>query len=139
MQKFIGTKELLAKPMTKSEYCEYRKWDLPKDEDPNEPGYLVEYLDGGAPNHENHKGYISWSPKDVFERSYRPSATAYERVVIEADGLQSKLGKLNTFLVDPAALNLGQEDHDLLVAQKAAMEQYLHILGQRRTRMAPKE
>ncbi|MFP3675023.1 DUF2829 domain-containing protein, partial [Bacillus sp. SIMBA_031] len=42
--------------------------------DPNEPGYLVEYLDGGKPNIEGHQGYVSWSPADVFERSYQPGA-----------------------------------------------------------------
>lgn len=33
--------------------------------------YLVEYLDGGRANDSRHAGYISWSPKDVFERAYR--------------------------------------------------------------------
>jgi hypothetical protein len=35
-------------------------------------GFLVEYLDGGEANHKDYDGYISWSPKDVFERAYRP-------------------------------------------------------------------
>lgn len=45
---------------------------MPANEDPNAPGYLVEYQDGGKANDERHSGYISWSPADVFEKSYRP-------------------------------------------------------------------
>lgn len=67
---FEGSKRLLAFPMTRGEYNQYRGWKVPLDENPADPGYMVEYEDGGASNHPNHKGYISWSPKDVFERSY---------------------------------------------------------------------
>lgn len=65
---------LSGTPMTLGEYNSYRGWNIPENENPEEPGYLVEYLDGGKPNHPEHRGYISWSPKDVFERSYRPIA-----------------------------------------------------------------
>ena len=68
---FIGTKSVLATTMTRGEYNEYRGWNIPENEDPTEQGYLVEYVDGGKPNDERHTGYISWSPKDVFEKCYR--------------------------------------------------------------------
>ena len=71
MKKYVGTKELKATPMNKEEYCQYRQWEVPLNENPKEEGYLVEYLDGGKPNDERHLGYISWSPKDVFEKSYK--------------------------------------------------------------------
>ena len=71
MKKYVGTKELKAIPMNKEEYCQYRQWEVPSNENPKEEGYLVEYLDGGKPNDERHLGYISWSPKDVFEKSYK--------------------------------------------------------------------
>lgn len=66
-----GTKQILAWPMTRQEYNDYRGWQLPADEDPADEGYLVEYTDGGRSNHPNHIGYISWSPKDVFEAAYQ--------------------------------------------------------------------
>lgn len=72
-QLYVGTKVIAATPMTRSEYSQYRGWELPADEDGNDPGYLVEYQDGGKPNHPDHSGYISWSPKDVFDRSYQPA------------------------------------------------------------------
>ena len=71
MKEYIGTKRLVAQPMTRIKYVTYRGWDLPEDENGSDEGYLVEYLDGGEPNHSDHQGYISWSPKDVFEKAYR--------------------------------------------------------------------
>ena len=71
MKNYVGTKKLKAIPMNKEEYCQYRQWEIPLNENPKEEGYLVEYLDGGKPNDERHLGYISWSPKDVFEKTYK--------------------------------------------------------------------
>ena len=71
MKKYVGTKKLKAIPMNKEEYCQYRQWEVPLNENPKEEGYLVEYLDGGKPNDERHLGYISWSPKYVFEKTYK--------------------------------------------------------------------
>lgn len=72
MKQYIGTKLVNAIDMTRAAYNILRNWDLPADENGDDAGYLVEYVDGGSPNHPNFKGYISWSPKDVFERAYRP-------------------------------------------------------------------
>ena len=70
MKHFIGTKQILAKPMDLISYREYM--DLPKPPEANNvEGYLVEYLDSFDSNHKDHDNYISWSPKDVFERSYK--------------------------------------------------------------------
>ena len=68
---YIGTKVVLAVPMTLGEYNAYRGWAIPALENPESPGYLVEYVDGGAPNDDRHPGYISWSPAQVFEQAYR--------------------------------------------------------------------
>lgn len=71
MQDYVGTKQISAMPMTRQAYNDYRGWDLPADEEGNDEGYLVEYHDGGQSNHPDHKGYISWSPADVFDRAYQ--------------------------------------------------------------------
>lgn len=63
MDKYIGTKELKAKKMTLGDYNRHRGWTIPENEDPTREGYLVEYEDG----------YLSWSPKETFEKSYRTS------------------------------------------------------------------
>jgi hypothetical protein len=71
MNKFIGTKEVKARPLNLGAYNALRGWEMPKDENPDTEGYLVEYLDSPNQNHPDFDNYISWSPKDVFERSYR--------------------------------------------------------------------
>jgi hypothetical protein len=71
MKLYFGSKRIKAKPMNRLEYNQYRGWELSSDENGADEGYLVEYLDGGESNHKDHSGYISWSPKDIFERAYR--------------------------------------------------------------------
>jgi hypothetical protein len=72
MQKIIGTKRLKATPMTRGVYNEYRGWNCPKDENPDDTGNMEEYQDGGVSNQPNHEGYISWSSTNVFEQAYHP-------------------------------------------------------------------
>jgi hypothetical protein len=61
MEKYIGTKILLAQPETLGEYNVRRGWTIPENENPDRAGYFVEYSDG----------YVSWSPKEVFEEAYQ--------------------------------------------------------------------
>ena len=86
---FIGTKIVLALAMTRLAYNDYRGWELPADENGADDGYLVEYTDGGAPNHPAHAGYISWSPKAQFDNAYRSTDGMSFGLAIEA----LKLGK----------------------------------------------
>lgn len=111
MKDYIGTKKIKAQPMTKGEYNNYRGWITPENEDPNEAGYLVEYVDGGKPNHDKHEGYISWSPMFVFETSYKSSGElsfghalvlAQEGFKIARKGWNGK----NMFVAYMPALNL---------------------------------
>ena len=70
MKQYIGVKLINARPMTRAEYNALRGWAVPEDENGADEGFLVEYLDGGKANHKDFKGYISWSPKEVFENAY---------------------------------------------------------------------
>lgn len=74
MKKYIGTKTLHAKPMTRGEYNAYRGWTIPANENPADEGYLVKYYDG----------YESWSPKAVFEEAYRLTDSMNFGLAIEA-------------------------------------------------------
>jgi len=69
MKSYLGVKMINAKPMTQNEYFEYTNDEI-RSKDVIE-GYLVEYLDSPNKNHPDHENYISWSPKDVFEKAYR--------------------------------------------------------------------
>ncbi len=59
---YIGTKIIAAEPMTEMEFLS-EKHNSPNIimDHPDRPGYHVRYEDG----------YVSWSPKEVFERCYR--------------------------------------------------------------------
>ena len=59
-KEYIGVKLLKAEPMTRGDYNKKRGWTIPKDENPKDEGYVVQY----------DNDYVSWSPKEVFEKSY---------------------------------------------------------------------
>lgn len=84
MKKYIGVKLVLASEMSRADYNALRGWTVPADENPADEGYLVEYLDGGKPNHPDFTGYISWSPKKQFEDAYRPANGMTFGLAIEA-------------------------------------------------------
>jgi hypothetical protein len=84
MRQYIGTKVINAVEMTRQEYNDFRGWELPKDENPNDAGYLVEYLDGGQANTVQYDGYVTWSPKEVFSKAYRPVDRLSFGMAIEA-------------------------------------------------------
>lgn len=84
MTTYIGTKLIQATPMTRQQYNDYRGWQLPADECGDDDGYLVEYVDGGKANDSRHAGYISWSPKEVFERAYQPTDGMSFGMAVEA-------------------------------------------------------
>jgi len=91
MEKYIGTKLVQMQPMTRGDYSIYRGWHLPQDENGLDEGYLVEYLDGGTPNHQLHKGYISWSPKAQADAAYRQTSAMTFGLAVEAVKLGGKV------------------------------------------------
>jgi len=84
MKRYIGTKIILARPMSRAEYNTYRGWALPENENGADEGYLVEYQDGGKANDSRHVGYISWSPKAQFENAYHATSGMSFGLAIEA-------------------------------------------------------
>jgi hypothetical protein len=71
MGQFVGTKIVNATPMDRKAYIALRGWELPADENPDDPGYLVEYTDKVQHNVDGYDGYVTWSPADTFENAYR--------------------------------------------------------------------
>ena len=84
MKRYIGVKEINATPMSRAAYNLFRGWQLPADENGEDEGYLVEYIDGGQANTATYKGYVPWSPKDVFERAYKPTEGMTFGLALEA-------------------------------------------------------
>lgn len=132
-KKYTGTKTIYSWPCTRGEYNAYRGWMIPAGEDPDDEGYLVEYTDGGKPNHTNHAGYISWSPADVFERSYvEDTPTTWQgRLIAEGQDAVFRLVKLEDFLASPGYNTLDASDRQLLMLQAQCMNTYVDILARR--------
>jgi len=84
MQTYIGTKLVKMKAMNRAAYNIYRGWELPADENGEDEGYLVEYLDGGKPNVAGHDGYVSWSPKEQADNAYRATTGMSFGLAVEA-------------------------------------------------------
>ncbi|RQQ19716.1 DUF2829 domain-containing protein [Burkholderia stagnalis] len=84
MARCIGTKIVNMAPMTRGEYNAFRGWTVPADENASDEGYLVEYLDGGAPNTPHYAGYVSWSPKAQADAAYRAADGLTFGLAIEA-------------------------------------------------------
>ncbi len=72
MVRHIGTKIVDARPMTRADYNRLRGWELPADEHGADEGYLVEYTDRQQEHVPGFRGYVSWSPKAVFDLAYIP-------------------------------------------------------------------
>lgn len=129
MKNYIGTKKVKAEEMTLGDF--YIKTnrspfgDKIVEHEETEPGYFITYKDG----------YESWSPKDVFEESYKEvivnNTTFIERLQVEQVELEEKLMKLCSFLDSDLSKNIEKVQFDLLVKQKNAMIEYNNILKDR--------
>ena len=118
MKRYIGTKVIMAEPMTMEEAQKVLGREI-KPATVEEDGYLVEYKDG----------YKSWSPKSVFEEAYKPIETFLDRLVIEKQELTVKVDKLCKFLsMKDAIMKVGSFQFARMTEQIEAMEKYLSIL-----------
>ena len=90
---YIGTKLIKAEAMNRAQYNAFRGWELPADENGDDEGYLVEYMDGGKPNTTTHAGYVSWSPKEQFDNAYRQSSGMPFGLAVEAMKMGKKVAR----------------------------------------------
>lgn len=128
---YRGVKHVYAAPMTLGDYNTYRGWDIPENEDPNKSGYLVEYTEGGPPNHPNHRGYISWSPAEAFANSYQKSGTPKDRLLTELTELQDRISKAQAFIAKGKPDFMSDEAWGLLLNQVAIQNLEYEILTKR--------
>lgn len=134
---YEGTKRLLAQPKTRGAYNQYRGWETPADENPEDAGYLVEYQDGGKANDPRHTGYISWSPADVFDRTYKlvPGGDLpphQQRVLGEKLALDLRISALDPFIDrNPIFATLPADEQARLKRQLDVMHELSVVLGER--------
>jgi len=146
MKNYIGVKAIKAsEPITKEEYCKYRGWEVPADEDADTLVRLVEYpVDPDSkPNHPGHKGYISMSPVHVFDKAYSKEKTVTilrqtsvsephkGRVVEEYTELDIKITSLEGFVVGEHFQKLREDEQEDLKQQLLIMKAYRTVLTKR--------
>lgn len=137
LQHFVGTKIVKSKPMTKLAYNDYRGWPMPTNEDGAEEGYLVEYLDGGKPNHPDHTGYISWAPKEQHENAYLCMGNLgtytpeQQKLFAEKVQTQHRIARLREEInsVDPHLVT--EWEVQLMVTQLSCLETLLNVVTER--------
>lgn len=69
MKRFNALKKVKATPMTREAYNNFRGWYLPADEDGSDEGYLTEDINGES-NVDGYTGYVSWTPKAMFDDQF---------------------------------------------------------------------
>lgn len=125
MKKYIGVKQISAKPMTMGEAYENGLLQKNRTITENE-----KTLDGYYVEHDN--GYVSWSPKDVFEKAYNVADTPLDRMYIEYNELMDKHNKLVLFLGRKDAVEIaGENQVALMEQQKIQMHDCLLTLKER--------
>jgi len=64
--------DVLITPMTRKEYDLYRGWEFKdyRNDDANEEGYMVEFLDIHLPNHHKHDNLIKWYNKEDMLKTF---------------------------------------------------------------------
>lgn len=128
LKQYIGTKTVKAEPMVKSTAVA-KGWARASEGNPDTPGYHVQYTnpDGST--------YDSWSPKDVFEKSYQIAEDFKDRLEIEFKELRIRLLKLHKFIQDNGFANIakkiGPEQGALLLSQYHGMSLYFDALKAR--------
>lgn len=118
MKQYLGIKKVMAEPM--NEQAAVAKGFARKNTDRHEwrDGYHVQYTnpDGST--------YDSWSPRQVFEQSYRQSETFLDRMHIEYDELNNRTQRLEAFVKTDKFYHLGAIQQGRLLRQLSAMQQY---------------
>lgn len=94
MKKYLGVKLIEAEPMTYFEFAK-EKYGTVREDAVDSEGYKVKYSDD----------YVSFSPKEVFEKAYLPLADEEGKKIIEEDvdkfvkeATETKYGERTTLL-----------------------------------------
>ena len=115
--------EATLQPMTRLEYNQFRGWVLPEGEDPNDPGYLMDF-----------GFHTAWWPADVVDKAFvmLPPVPSYQqRVHGEHKQLLDRQEKLTVFITSPAFSSLVPAEQIRLSKQFHLQKQLLEVLGMR--------
>lgn len=95
MKQYIGTKIIQAEPAVRKGGKVYGEGEpIPRSMEPVEEGYRVRYPDG----------YVSWSPKDVFEAAYL-AVSPNERLRTDAPSISQQM--VDDFIREHEVMTMG--------------------------------
>ena len=125
LEDYLGVKLISACLMNLGDYNNFKGWKIPENEDPTKLGYLVKY----------DSEYYSWSPKEVFEKAYRPTTGLNFGLALEALKLGKKVtrpgwnGKnMYLYLQEGSTINQVRNNHlDSIIAEKGSVTINAHI------------
>lgn len=121
MKNYIGTKVVDATPAWRVDGKVYLKDEAVPKSMNREDGYKVVY----------EGGYESWSPKDVFEKAYKPCETFLDRMKLEFESEVDKFKKGDTFIRSEKFNELPLVARVLLYAQNKTQKMYCGLLENR--------
>lgn len=129
LKQYIGTKKVKAEPMVKSAAVAKGWARASKEGNPDAAGYHVQYTnpDGST--------YDSWSPKDVFEKSYQIAEDLKDSLAIELKELEVHLRDLIAIIESHGfgkiAEAYGPDQAALMISQYHGMRLYHNALKYR--------
>ena len=129
LKQYIGTKTVKAEPMNEFDAVEKGFARANNVGDTWREGYHVQYTnpDGST--------YDSWSPKDVFEKSYQIAEDFKDRLEIEFKELSERFNKLYQYISKNGfakiAEQIGPDQGALLLCQYHGMSLYFDALKAR--------
>ena len=115
--------EATMHPMTRLEYNQFRGWTLPEGENPNDPGYLM-----------NFGFHTAWWPADVVDKAFvalPPAPPHQQRVHGEYGQLLDRQEKLGKFLKTDQFSTLVPAEQIHLSKQYNLQKQLLEVLSLR--------
>lgn len=116
MKKYIGTKIVYATPMNADNALE-KGYKIGKHT--HEDGYEVIYKDG----------YKSWSPKEVFEKSYREYETYQDKLSIKKSELEKEAVNLERYRRSNSFQTINKEMKDLINGEITVILHLIDILN----------
>lgn len=121
-------KQVHATPLSRGLYNAARGWGVPKDENPDDEGYLVVYNRGTIDE------YVSWSPKHIFDAGYSEfkELTYLDGLRAEVSELDVKISALSDLIkTSPVFDGLSEMEQLRMKTQLSAMLSYSYVLSER--------
>lgn len=124
----------MKKYVSKKIYCMAEAMKLKDVPDGVLPFYIDcdEEMDGYLVS--NHYGEVTWTPKSFFEENFTLADSFIDRMKLELDDLDERIGKLEKFIESDSFISLEETDRNLLNGQLQAMHSHLSALSCRMER-----